>query len=152
VVSLRHRRRRLGAGSHGYVAGTAVVSLLQGASIVVAADVGGLDSRHRGMDSGFLAAHSHAPLNVVLSVSAAGGLPLSLGAAGGILLSGGAPIDIPSVGEGLVHLGCPVRGLLRRSLDTHLRSTQLSVALCLCRRLRLLIVVIILYLCLAARR
>jgi hypothetical protein len=48
-----------------------------------------------------------------------------------------------------------VRGLLRRlrrSLDTHLRSTQLSVALCLRRRLRLLIVVVILYLRLAARR
>jgi hypothetical protein len=76
------------------VAGTAAVSLLQGASVAIVADPGGLDSHHRRTDSGFLAAHGHAPLNAVLSVGAVAGLPLSLGAADGIPRSGGVPIDV----------------------------------------------------------
>jgi hypothetical protein len=81
------------------MAGTAAISLLQGASVAVAADAGGLDSRHCDSDSYFLAAHSHALLNALLSFGVAAGLPLSLGAAAGIPPSGGVPIDVPDTSQ-----------------------------------------------------
>jgi hypothetical protein len=115
------------------------------------------------MDSGFLAAHGHAPLNAVLGVGSAAGLPLTLSAAGGILPSGSILVDVPAVGESLVYLGRPVRGLLRRLcrcgtlclrrlLDAlrlrrrlealRLHNAQFSVVLCLHRRLLLVVVIL----------
>jgi hypothetical protein len=63
------------------------------------------------MDSGFLAVQSPVPLKAVLGLGAAYSLPpMDI-----------PPIDVPPVGKGLVHLGCPVHGVLSRCLVLRLR-------------------------------
>jgi hypothetical protein len=43
------------------------------------------------------------------------------------------PIDVPPVGEDLVHLGCPVRGALRRLLTLRSLGLDDGLRLRLCR-------------------
>jgi hypothetical protein len=98
--------------------GTAAVSLLQIAFVVVAGGAGGLDRT----DGGFLAAQSPVPLKAVLS----------LGAADSLLPMDIPPIHIPPVGEGLVHLDRLVHDAVRRVLALRL-CLGLGDALCLRR-------------------